>query len=187
MTQIHTYQVINAFSRDPSSHVNYVPASCDFAKSRTREAGKKTAALAELDSAPQALNPFLLSAEGEERASVAPMAQHSVCPEPQAINGPGSPPVKKAQVVEFAVAPEPVTPRPPRPPPKTVYQTISRLSTAEKVGYALVAIPMLPLALAFGPLLLMHTALEKDNEQYYRGASRARYSPTVKKSILENI
>jgi hypothetical protein len=40
-----------------------------------------------------------------------------------------------------------------------------------------VAVPLLPLAIAFMPILVMHAALERDNAKYYQGAPAPR--PTV--------
>jgi len=76
-----------------------------------------------------------------------------------------------------APAEVPKPPSPPANPPSPFYKFFSNLSTSEKVGYALVAVPLLPLAIAFGPILVMHAALERDNAKYYQGAPAPR--PTV--------
>lgn len=62
---------------------------------------------------------------------------------------------------------------------KSLAQVACDLTLAEKVGYALVALPMLPLIVSLGPFLAAVYCMESDNKKYHRGASRARVPPRL--------
>ena len=55
--------------------------------------------------------------------------------------------------------------------PKSLWDTWKGLTVAEKMGYAMVAIPVLPLVVALGPMIALHLTLEKSNAAFYEGAS----------------
>lgn len=54
--------------------------------------------------------------------------------------------------------------------PKSLWKAWKELSVAEKIGYCVVAVPAVPLMVAFGPIVALHLMLEKDNAQFYQGA-----------------
>ena len=84
-----------------------------------------------------------------------------------------------------AASPRPSLPRtPPRPPaestdhvkvkqPKSLWVVWSSLSWGEKLGYAALALPALPLALVLGPVMCLHLQLESQNASYYASGACA--------------
>ena len=67
---------------------------------------------------------------------------------------------------------------------KSLAQVACDLTLAEKVGYALVALPMLPLIVSLGPFLAAVYCMESDNKKYHRGASRARVPPRLPPRVV---
>lgn len=54
--------------------------------------------------------------------------------------------------------------------PNSMWKTWKELPVAEKIAYCAVALPALPLVIAFGPIIALHLMLEKDNAKFYRGS-----------------
>jgi hypothetical protein len=84
---------------------------------------------------------------------------------------PRTPPMAKRTPPLTSPKVHPVSPTQKQKKPKSLWKVWKSLSSAEKMGYCMVAVPMLPLVIAFGPIIALHLALERSNAEFYQGAN----------------